>query len=121
MLLKRSVRSSKYDPFADEVEIIQANPDYAFVRFADGVESTVSLRRLAPLGDMKLDNDSVVTEEANVIPEPEMMNDSSASLEKDHITLQPQRHITQQPEHQIPRRSERIRKPPQFYHNEINN
>lgn len=47
--LKRHVRNSKYDPIVDEVELIEANPEYAHVRFPNGRESTVSLRDLAPL------------------------------------------------------------------------
>ena len=36
----------------DEVELIEANPQYALVRHADGRESDVSLRDLAPVGDI---------------------------------------------------------------------
>ncbi|XP_068246856.1 uncharacterized protein [Palaemon carinicauda] len=48
-LLRRQVRHSKNDPLVDEVEIVEANPEYAHVKFPDGRESTVSLRHLAPL------------------------------------------------------------------------
>jgi hypothetical protein len=47
--LKRHVRSSKYDPVVDEVELIEANPEYAHVRFPNGRQSTVSIRDIAPL------------------------------------------------------------------------
>jgi len=50
VLLKRHVRHSKTEPLVDEVELLQANPSYAHVRFADGRETTVSTRHLAPLG-----------------------------------------------------------------------
>ena len=50
--LKRSVRSSKYDPMVDEVQLLDANPQYAHIRLADGRESTVSLRQLAPVGEV---------------------------------------------------------------------
>ena len=50
ILIKRNVRSSKYEPLVDEVELLSANPQYAHVRFPDGKESTVSLRQLAPTG-----------------------------------------------------------------------
>lgn len=33
------------------MELLEANPSYAHVRFPDGRESTVSLRHLAPSGD----------------------------------------------------------------------
>ena len=38
-----------YDlPLVDEVELIEANPQYAHIRYQNGRESTVSLRDLAP-------------------------------------------------------------------------
>lgn len=49
--LKRHVRSSKYDPVVDEVELLEANTQYAHIRMPDGRQSTVSLRHLAPVGD----------------------------------------------------------------------
>ena len=48
-LVKKHVRSSKYDPCVEECEIITANPNYAEIRTASGKEQTVSLRDLAPL------------------------------------------------------------------------
>lgn len=60
VLLKRYVRQSKYDPLVDEVELIEANPNYATVRLQNGSEATVSLRHLAPKGDtaLSLDNNN---------------------------------------------------------------
>jgi len=48
VLLRRHVRHSKTEPLVDEVELLQANPNYAHVRYADGRETTVSTRHLAP-------------------------------------------------------------------------
>lgn len=48
VLLRRFVRNSKYDPAADEVELIDCNPTYAAVKYPDGRESNVSVRDLAP-------------------------------------------------------------------------
>ena len=48
VFLKRKVRNSKYEPYVEEVELIEANPEYAHVKFPNGRESTVSLRDLAP-------------------------------------------------------------------------
>ena len=48
VLLRRFVRTSKNDPFVDQVEITDANPTYAHVKYPDGRESSVSLRDLAP-------------------------------------------------------------------------
>ena len=56
VLLKRHVRVSKSDPLVDEVELIEANPQYAHIRHADGREATVSIRHLAPCGEDKIGN-----------------------------------------------------------------
>lgn len=46
--MKKYVRTNKYDPLVEEVELIEANPEYAYVRLPDGQEKTVSTRHLAP-------------------------------------------------------------------------
>ena len=51
VLLKQHVRASKTDPLVNEVELLQANPQYAHIRHADGRETTVSIRHLAPCAD----------------------------------------------------------------------
>jgi len=56
VLLRRFVRHNKNDPLTNEVELIEANPHYALVRHSDGKESTVSLRDLAPAGDVPAPN-----------------------------------------------------------------
>ena len=48
--VKCQVRTSKYDPLVDEVELVQANPHYAHVRYSDGRETTVAVKHLAPRG-----------------------------------------------------------------------
>ena len=48
VLLKRFGRSSKYEPAVDVVELLEATPNYAHVKFPDGREDTVALRNLAP-------------------------------------------------------------------------
>ena len=48
VLLRKHVRSSKYDPLTEEVELISANPNYAHIRKPNGQETTVSVRDLAP-------------------------------------------------------------------------
>ena len=42
----------------EEVELLEANPDYALVRHENGRESTVSVKHLAPRGDLELLNPS---------------------------------------------------------------
>ena len=51
VLLRKFVRRSKQDPLVNEVELIQANGNYAHIRYPNGREDTVSVRHLAPTGD----------------------------------------------------------------------
>ena len=46
VLLKKHVRQSKYDPLVEEVDLIEANPQYAHIQ--NGRETTVSIQHLAP-------------------------------------------------------------------------
>ncbi len=50
VLLKRHVRQSKTEPLVEKVELLQANPHYAHVRYLDGRETTVATKHLAPKG-----------------------------------------------------------------------
>ena len=52
--MRRFNRSAKYDPLVDEGQLIEANSHYAFIRYPDGRESTVSLPDLAPRGSFEL-------------------------------------------------------------------
>ena len=47
------MRKSKFDPLVDEFELIDANPNYAHIRFPDGRENTVALKHLAPKNDQE--------------------------------------------------------------------
>ena len=47
VLLKLHVHTNKTDPLVEEVELLQANPNYAFVRYPDSRETTVSTKHLA--------------------------------------------------------------------------
>ena len=49
VLLRKFVRTSKNDDMVQRVELLEANPMYALVKYPDGRESNVSLRDLAPL------------------------------------------------------------------------
>ena len=44
----RFVRVSKNEPICDTVELLEANPNFAQVRYPDGRESTVAVKSLAP-------------------------------------------------------------------------
>ena len=57
ILLKRHVRTSKYDPLVDKVELIQASPSHACVRLQNGREVAVSLRDVAPFGEKEILHD----------------------------------------------------------------
>ena len=50
VLMKCHARNSKCEPLVEEVELIESNLWYPYVRHADGRESTVSLGHLAPRG-----------------------------------------------------------------------
>ncbi|GFW91327.1 hypothetical protein TNCV_737421 [Trichonephila clavipes] len=52
VLMKNQMRANKYEPIVQEVELIEANPDYAHVKLGDGRETTVSIRHLAPRGEL---------------------------------------------------------------------
>ena len=123
VLMKRHVRNSKYDPLVEEVELIESNPEYAYVRYPDGRESTVSLRHLAPCGQPALNqsnipfNDNVEHRES--VSEPAEAPASQCENEnvQEHIpTQEPQNEPAagkSQPEpEQVLRRSERVRRPP---------
>ena len=49
-VIKGQARTSKRDPLVDEVELLQANPHNAHVRYPDGRETTVATKHLAPKG-----------------------------------------------------------------------
>ena len=48
VFVKKHFRSSKYDPKVKEADLIEAEPQYAHIKFPNGRESTVSIRDLAP-------------------------------------------------------------------------
>ena len=48
LYMKCQVHTSKMDPRVEEVELLQANPHYAQVRYPDGRETTVATKHLAP-------------------------------------------------------------------------
>ena len=47
VLLKQFGKNLKYD--VTEVELLEANPQYAYLKYPNDRESTVSLRHLAPI------------------------------------------------------------------------
>ncbi|GFX76955.1 hypothetical protein TNCV_2258181 [Trichonephila clavipes] len=83
VLMKNQMRANKYEPIAQEVELIEANPDYAHVKLGDGRETTVSIRHLAPRGETTRFEDNKGAEE-NVQDYPDLQpinSDSAITLE----------------------------------------
>ena len=63
--LRKYVRNSKFSPTVEKVELLQANPQYAYVQFPNGRESTASLKDLAPCGESAVidsDSDSMISD-----------------------------------------------------------
>ncbi|GFW11244.1 retrovirus-related Pol polyprotein from transposon 17.6 [Trichonephila clavipes] len=80
---KSDARANKYEPIVQEVELIEANPDYAHVKLGDGRETTVSIRHLAPRGETTIYEDNK-GEEENVQAYPDLQpinSDSAITLE----------------------------------------
>lgn len=73
VFLRRHVRTSKHDPLVDEVELIEANPMYAHIRYSDGRENTVSTRDLAPTG---------IADDEPSYPEPDLALNAESLLEQ---------------------------------------
>ncbi|GFW05150.1 putative retrovirus-related pol polyprotein from transposon opus [Trichonephila clavipes] len=83
VLMKNQMRANKYEPIVQEVELIEANLDYAHVKLGDGRETTVSIRHLAPRGETTRSEDNKGAEE-NVQAYPDLQpinSDSAITLE----------------------------------------
>ena len=115
VLHKRHARQSKYEPLVEEVDLLEANPNYAHIRFDDGRETTVSLRDLAPRGTDVETNELPVLPasgmESTLIPDPVLLDDASGNTLPTGDT-NPGLHPGAVPDLPQPlRRSDRIRKP----------
>ena len=121
VLLKRHVRNSKFEPLVDEVDLLEANPEYAWVKLADGRETTVSLKHLAPRGYSESDQQQSTPLFDNIQQAPQE-EDSVAPQEEDFVSQseesspvppdQPPEATTAQEEPL--RRSSRVRKEPSY-------
>ena len=76
--MKNQVRMNKYEPLVQEVELIKANPDYVHVKLADGRDTTVSTRHLAPKGETTKLADEWNTEE-NILVDLDVQSVNSDS------------------------------------------
>ena len=113
MLLKKFVRNSKYDQSVLEVDLIDANPQFAHIQYPDGRESTVSIKHLAPLTPHNPDGPrSIISVEQSLHQDQGDVN-----------TLDPSSDIKQEPESSVEqpiceiqplRRSTRVKRSPQI-------
>ena len=128
--MRHHVRTSKYEPLVDEVELLEANPQYAHIKFTNGHESTVSVSDLAParniLQSKDVLNDNIQEElkdstDTNENPKEKEVdgNDSQTSVNPEIVSSPSDLSITRPhvmlrtPD--IPRRSQReIRKPKRY-------
>ena len=124
VLLRRFIRS-KSDPLVKEVELLDANPSFSHVRFANGRESTVSTGDLAP---KPLDDSEVTNVRQTITTDPEPENrklsnpctNNNESLPNHASNFSPTLSEPLTPtELTALRRSTRTRKAPQRYGNNI--
>ena len=114
VLLKKNVRQSKYEPYVEEVELLEANPSYARVKWPGGKDSNVSLRQIAPLPLTK-DDESLSQEKVsdNLKTDGCNLNAPASSFQHPVNQTTSQCDRTDQPPQEIVlRRSSRIRRPP---------
>ena len=113
VLLKKFVRNSKYDQSILEVDLIDANPQFAHIQYPDGRESTVSIKHLAPLTPRNPDGPRGI-----ISVEQPLHQDQG-----DVNTLDPPSDIKQEPESSVEqpiceiqplRRSTRVKRSPQI-------
>ena len=135
VFLQNFVRN-KGDPLCYEVELIKSNSQFAYVRFKDGKECTVSTKDLAPkpCQDSASDNNGLQTsvpdenteteiatnldeQQPEITSNPSLPHELQNAIEEtsqtDNMLLQP---TTPDPKHEL-RRSTRIRKAPIRYEN----
>ena len=116
VLLKRFVKNSKYEPDVTEVELLEANPQYAHIKCPNGRESTISLRHLAPTeGNDNSENNNIFEKQIEIpIVEHLPVSYERINIENNEpIDKETFENINTSVEQNIPlRRSTRIRKPP---------
>lgn len=108
VLMKKPVRRNRYESLVEEVQLLEANPDYSHIQLPDGRETTVSNRYLAPSGERRVE-DSLQEQS----PEPEQhipeIPEEFTGLEtaQNSVSDNPQ-------ENTIPRHSSRQIRPPKY-------
>ena len=129
VLLRRNVRRSKYEPYADEVELLHSGPTYACVKLQNGTMKNVSLRHLAPLPpSSNTDNNTNISEPVIVHHDSVPIQQSNGCEDVSSLpSNQPGNTLTSEPSelHASPkpdlvgnmplRRSSREKRTPDFY------
>ena len=117
VFIKKHGVASKYDSQVEEVELLEANPNYAHIRDASGVEKTVSLRDIAPhtgnsiqidntanLGEQNLGEQSNRYDQEVPLPSLLPVTQEEPAMLSDAVVVNS--------EPTVSRRSSRISKPP---------
>ena len=137
-VLLRKFHRRKDEDLVEEVELLEATPSYAHIRYPSGREDTVSIRDLAPLpANQAQDSRHIESEFPSQTPETEAMSQPivEARDEEDHslrtappASSRPSTPVTSRVDGQLParrvedtansptlRRSVRERRPPDTY------
>ncbi|KAL0859991.1 hypothetical protein ABMA27_010306 [Loxostege sticticalis] len=138
VLLKKFNRTHKYQPIVEEVELLHSNPDFSFIRFPDGRETTVSNRHLAPLGSddvIPQVNGNIGNEDSSIIPPSSSPTNVNFALtpptttEAEEPIVDNIEELRPGPDASLPlpqspesiRKSSRIRRPPKFLEDYVTN
>ena len=87
-MLRKFVRLHKNDDLVDEVELINANPSYANIRYSDGRETSVSISDLSPCPRKPCQNEADFSknlednDESSSLPQQSLNTSSDSSLTK---------------------------------------
>ena len=86
VMLRKFVRLHKNDDLVDEVELINANPSYANIRYSDGRETSVSISDLSPCPRKPCQNEADFlknledNDESSSLPQQSLNTSSDSSL-----------------------------------------
>ena len=139
-MLRKFVRLHKNDDLVDKVELINANPSYANIRYSDGRETSVSISDLSPCPQKPRQNEadfltnSEDNDESSSLPQQSLNTNSDCLLtttsaldsEPSYRDVMTQNNDTLNPVQNLnksPRRSSRTTKgvPPVRYRHLISN
>ena len=96
VLLKHHVRTSKFDPYVDKVELIHATLSYARVRMQNGRNATESLRDIAPVGKKSVNLNECADDVDSKIFDADTTIASENVTYKNDVCVQPNDNINSQ-------------------------